>query len=350
MAPPRKLLVLDLGGLGDEVHLLPALWALRNQWPQAELHVLVNAHVTGLFKLTPWVNRVWGYAKTRTRRFGDWRRWARRLRAERYDLALDLKATDRSSLLTFFSGARLRIGRRPADGGPPGWRFLFHRVVQTPYYTEPMYWQKWRCVKQLGCAGERPEFRFVIEPRLRRELGIGADDEHGYLHLSPCTTAPARELPIAQLAELIEALRADFPGLRLALSCAPSERERERLAELVGRLQSPPWKIFAGTLGIDQLAALIQTCALNLCGDTGSLHLAMMTGAPALAWFRHHRGEKEWIPEGAQYRVLIAPDAAPRDALYGLATAQLRAAAREILNRVPSAAAAAPAGAAPPSA
>ena len=47
---PRKLLVMELAGLGDNIHLLPALWLVRQQWPHAELHVMVNAHVADLFK------------------------------------------------------------------------------------------------------------------------------------------------------------------------------------------------------------------------------------------------------------------------------------------------------------
>ena len=82
---------------------------------------------------------------------------------------------------------------------------------------------------------------------------------------------------------------------------------------------------------IATLAAVIETAALHLSGDTGSLHLAMMTRTPALSWFRHHKGEKEWIPEARQYRVLIAPDSGPRDAVHGIDDDALFVAASEIV-------------------
>ena len=53
--------VMELAGLGDNVHLLPALWLVRRQWPDAKLHLMVNAHVASLFKLTPWIDRLWAY-------------------------------------------------------------------------------------------------------------------------------------------------------------------------------------------------------------------------------------------------------------------------------------------------
>ena len=56
-------MVLDLGFLGDTVHLLPALWMVRQAYPQAELHCAVAEHVTSLMECVPWVNRVWGYMR-----------------------------------------------------------------------------------------------------------------------------------------------------------------------------------------------------------------------------------------------------------------------------------------------
>ena len=38
----KKVMVLDLGFLGDTIHLLPALWMVRQAYPQAELHVAVS--------------------------------------------------------------------------------------------------------------------------------------------------------------------------------------------------------------------------------------------------------------------------------------------------------------------
>lgn len=328
-----RVLVIELAGLGDTVHLLPALWLVRRRWPDAELTVLTPAPIADLFRLTPWVDRVWSYPTTPKPGWMGSLQWARKLRAAHFDATIDVKATDRSSLLAWATRAPLRIGRRPADGGPPGWNTLFTRVAATPYYTEPMFIQKWRSLRQLGFdePATAPEFHVTIDPAWRRAAGIGASDEGRYLHVSPCTTALARELPAAQLARLIERVGAAHPDLRVILSCADNTRERGRLAELSSLLSRPPWKAFAGTLDIAALAAVIETAALHLSGDTGSLHLAMMSRTPALAWFRHHKGEHEWIPHGAQYRVLIGPDSEPRDAAHGLADDALFGAASEIL-------------------
>lgn len=329
----RKVLVMELAGLGDNVHLLPALWLVRQQYPQAELHVMASAHAADLFKLTPWVQRVWAYPRApRAPGFLANLDWGKKLRAERFDLLVNTTGSDRSSLLSWLSRAPVRIGRRPADGGPPGWRHLFTQVMEQPYYLEPMYLQKWKALKSAGfVSGAQPEFHVTIDPEFRRAADIAAGDEGHYIHLSPCTTADKRELPLAQQAELLTQLRAAHPGLKLALSCAPNERERRKLDALLGLLPFQPWRVYAGTLDVPRLAAVIEKAALHLCGDTGALHIALMTQTPTVAWFRTHKGQHEWIPLFPQYRVVIAEGGA-EDALHGIDTGAVVAAAREVMR------------------
>ena len=326
----RKVLVMELAGLGDNVHLLPALWLVRRKWPDADLHLMVKAHVASLFKLTPWVDRVWPYPSQPKPGLRDNLRWASELRREKYDVVVNTTGSDRSSLNTWATRAPRRVGRRPADGGPPGWSLLYTDVVEEPFYREPMFRQKWRCLAQAGfAAGGEPEFHVAIDPALRRAAGIEAEDEGTYFHVSPFTTADERELPAEQVAAIIAGLRAAHPGRRIALSCAAVDRERERMGALVARLPEPPWRVYTGSLDVAGLAAVIEKCACNLSGDTGSLHLAMMTRAPAVAWFRAHKGEKEWIPEGPRYRVLVAEGGA-KDALHGIETRAILDAVAEV--------------------
>ena len=332
-ATVRKVLVMEVAGLGDNVHLLPALWLVRRQYPDAQLHVLAAARAAALFRLTPWVDRVLEYPWDPRPSFAEHLRWGLRLRRERFDLVINFSGSDRTTVLTRMSGAPERWGRRPHDGGMAGFAHFYTRVLEHPFYREPMYLQKWSCLRDAGFAAtEAPEFHVTIPPELRRAAGIAREDERRYLHLSPFTTADRRDLPIEQLADLAVRLQRAFPDRPLVLSCAPSARERDKLAALLARLPQPPWRVLAGTLDVAGLAAVIQTAALHLGGDTGSLHLARMTGTPTVAWFRKHAhdAEHEWMPRGPQYRVFVSAEGSEQ-ALGGIDNATLLEAARELL-------------------
>ena len=135
-------MVLDLGFLGDTVHLVPALWMVRQAYPQAELHAVVADHITSLMACLPWVNRAWGYPRfPKHATLRQNLQMVAQLRQERFDVLINLNGSDRSSWLTFLSGARERLGRRPKDGGPPLWRRMFTEVVQYSSSTEPVYLQ-----------------------------------------------------------------------------------------------------------------------------------------------------------------------------------------------------------------
>ena len=331
---PRKVLVMELAGLGDNVHLLPALWLVRRTHPDAELHVMASGHGAELFKLTPWVDRIWSYPRLpRPPGFIANLGWGRRLRAEKFDVVVNTTGSDRSSVLTWLTRAPVRIGRRPADGGPPGWRRLFTQVVEQPFYQEPMYAQKWKCLKQAGFGGsDAPEFHVSIDASLRRAANIDVPDDGTYVHVSPFTSTERKELTPQQTVEVIGALQSALPHLKLVLTCAPTVRERTKLTNLLQQLPARPWRSYAGTLDVPQLTSVIQGAALHVGGDSAGLHLATLAGVPSVIWYREHGGRKEWTPPGDRHRLLVSdPGDAPM--LTGVPTSKIVAAARDLLGK-----------------
>jgi len=326
-------MVLDLGFLGDTVHLLPALWMVRQAYPQAELHAAVADHVTSLMTCVPWVDRTWGYQRFPKRAtLRQNLQMVTRLRRERFDAVINLTGSDRSSWLTLLSGAPERLGRRPRDGGPLFWERMFTEVVQYDSTTEPVYVQKCRCLALAGFPLTQPEFHAEIDPAHLQAAGITTTDADTYFHVSPFTTADKRELPPEQLVELISALESRFPEKRWVLSGAPTERERGKMAALLARLPRKPWRVFAGELNLVQLAAMIQHSAVHLSGETGPLHLALMTGAPSVSWFWTRPGMQVWIPVGHKHRTVLGREETAGRPLQGVQTSELVSAVAGVLS------------------
>jgi ADP-heptose:LPS heptosyltransferase len=320
----RKVMVLDLGFLGDTVHLLPALWMLRQAYPKAELHVAVASHIASFMDCVPWVNRVWGY--TRFPKHASLKEnldFITGMRGEKFDAVINLNGSDRSSWLTFLSGARERLGRLPEDGGPLLWRQMFTAYISHPFDTEPVYWQRCHCLERAGFPFAKPEFHVEIAPENLRAAEIADGDRETYFHLSPFTTANYKELPPEQLVELIGALQRHFPTKKLAVSCAPTPRELAKMERLLTSLPQRPWRVFAGSLNLIQLAAVIRHCALHFCGDTGTLHLAVMTQTPVVAWFWPNPGIRVWSPEGNGHRTMVGHNEPGKSYLCGIHTEEL---------------------------
>jgi ADP-heptose:LPS heptosyltransferase len=333
----RQVMVLDLGMLGDTVHLLPALWLVRQSYPHAKLHVSVAAHITSLFECFPWVDKVWGYPRypkhaTLTENLA----MIRGLRREKLDALINLNGSDRSSWLSFLSGARERLGRRPGDGGPWFWTKMFTSYVQYSSPVEPLFLQRCRCLERAGFPVATPEFRPVLTPAHLAGTGITRADAGTYLHLSPFTTTKRKELPPDQFIQLVAGLAEQYPGRRFVFSCAPIDQERARLAELMARLPVKPWRVFPGDLRLAQLAAVIQHSHLHASGDTGPLHLAVMTQTPSISWFFDYPGLREWLPVGHCHQSVIGTPPVGETFLPDINTNALLTAAKSALAPAPT--------------
>jgi len=302
----KRVMLLDLGFLGDSIHLLPALWVLRQSYPDAELHVMVSEHVTKIMEVAPWIDKIWGYP-----RFPRGPKWyqdfgrIRRLRAAKFDVVVNLNGSDRSSILTGLSGARWRLGRRPEDGGPAFWSAMFTHIVEQPYKTELISTQRWHCLKQAGFPADKPEVHIEIPDAAKRSAGAKAGGEGGWIHVSPFTTENYKELPPGQLAEVLRQIHRRFPDKKLILTGAGNEREKAKMSALLAALDFQPWRVFAGDLDLLELAALIQASDLHLGGDSGGLHVAWMTGVPTVTWFRRYDGLADWQPTGDRHRSIV---------------------------------------------
>ena len=86
----RKIIVVDLGFIGDSVHLIPALWAIKKNYPRAELHVLAAPAGREVIELARCVDRAWAFPLA-PKSPPWWRHWGiiAQLRRERFDLAGD---------------------------------------------------------------------------------------------------------------------------------------------------------------------------------------------------------------------------------------------------------------------
>jgi heptosyltransferase-3 len=326
----RRIMLLDLGFLGDSIHLLPALWTLRQAYPEAELHVMVSEHVTRVMEVAPWVDRVWGYPRypKGPKWYQDFGRM-KRLRDAKFDVVINLNGSDRSSILTGLSGARWRLGRRPQDGGPSFWPLMFSHIVEVPYHSKLIATQRWECLKLAGFPGEKPEMSIEIPAAMHAAAIAKAGGEGGWIHVSPFTTENYKELPAAQLVEFLNQLHRRFGDDKIILSCSGSAREKAKMAALLPQLDFTPWRVFSGDLDLLELAALVQRAAIHLGGDSGGLHVAWMTGVPTVSWFREYDGRADWQPVGEHHRSLVGER--QEQGIAGISTENLLAVVSEVL-------------------
>jgi ADP-heptose:LPS heptosyltransferase len=306
--PAAHVLVLDLGFLGDTIQLIPALAAIRRALPQAKLEVMVSEHITSLMAVCPWLDGVSGYP-----RFPKGPRWyqdfgrIKKLRAQKYDAIINLNGSDRSSILTRFAGAPLRLGRVPPKFSK-FWPYCFTHTVDVPRGGQTVYLQHLAALAASGfpaVAINGPAFPIEIPAATAQKITERLGDARAYVHVSPFATQDEKELPVELLAEFLNSAARARPDLAFVLSTAPNDRERAKLKSLRDKLNFAPWKVFAGDLNLVELTEVMRRAQLHLGGDSGALHVALMAGTKTLSWWRDYAGRVEWMPPGPGHAAVV---------------------------------------------
>ena len=301
----RKIIVVDLGFLGDTVHLVPALWELKSGYPQAALHVLTSTVGAEVLRLAPCVDRAWAlemYAEKRTLR----QQWQvlRALRRERFDAAFTFSGSDRNLFTTALTGARWRVAH-------PWGRWHFYNPWLVPNWVPRQDPDLLVCEQRrqalAACGLPLGPVRFDLRLEDASVAWAASLGPACQLHISVSSSKATREWPLEHHVSLLRTLWQQEPNLCVIATGSAKQRERERLQALAAAVKDDRLQIVSENLSIPQLAAVLARCRLHLGPDSGALHLAMALGVPTISFFREQGHFKAFMPTGPKHKVICMP-------------------------------------------
>ena len=306
-----KALIVRLSAIGDVVHTLPALAALRGHG--FEVGWAVEPRARPILDGHPLLDHVTPIPAVRGFRVGPARAAAAALRARRYDVALDFQGLWKSALWARLSGAPRVVGWSRRWRREPLSSVLSGERVDLPPTVTHVIDENLALLRPLGieAVGSR-DFglpRFAEEEkaveRALAESGVGPGD---LVVLNPGGGWPEKLWPAASFGALARGLR--DRGLRPLVSWGPGE---EPLAErVVAASAGAASRSFPTTLrGFTELA---RRARLVVAGDTGPLHLACAVGTPVVGLFGPTDPARNgpFSPADVVLRAPSAPGAADR--------------------------------------
>lgn len=298
-----KILIVKLGSIGDIVHTLPSLAAIRRALPGAEIVWAVERRAAEVLRDNPLVDRL---IELDTKALRRWRpvsgetllaprQQLRRLRASAFDVALDFQGLLKSAAIARFSRAARSYGfARPALREPAS-RFLLTETVNVPTHTNVIRKNLALAAGALGISvptdGDEFEFPLGVLPEHEREAAEAAalvDENFAILNVGGGW--PTKLWSVERYGALADALLAEHK-LRSLVTYGPGERE---LAEsVVGASRTQAAR--ALSLSLKGFYALARRARVYVGGDTGPTHLAVAAGAPVVGLF----GPTEWWRNGS---------------------------------------------------
>ncbi|ADV63625.1 lipopolysaccharide heptosyltransferase I [Isosphaera pallida ATCC 43644] len=295
---PRRVVLIKPSSLGDVVHALPVLGALKRLWPEAAFDWVVARGLRGLVDGHPDLDGVIPFDRPRFKlnRAGwtELRQLACELRSRRFDVTIDLQGLLRSGLMAWATGAPVRIGLQDAREGSR-WSHT-HTVAIPPDVTHAV--DRLMLVPRLlaRLQGSPPPGPPRFHPPIGPEQAAWADHllancPRPILAYNPGARWQTKRWPPERFAETARLLHQEFGGTILLIG---ANDDRPLVDRLLAHLATPPndsHRLLASVVNVvgqttlNQLAALLARCDLVVSNDTGPLHLAVACGAPVVGVF-----------------------------------------------------------------
>ena len=297
-----RILIVKLGSIGDVVHALPALSAVRRGLSGAEISWAVERGASELLRDNPFLNRL---IEVDTKALRRWpvsgetllapRQQLYRLRASAFDLAIDFQGLLKSALIARLSGAPKRYGFRRDALREPVSRFLLTDQIEVPLRTHVISKNLAlvRGALRIEVPAEAGEFEFPIHVSPAHESEADKIEERAgvpFAILNPGGGWPTKLWDAERFGALADALFSEH-GLRSVVTYGPGE---EALAARV-EAASSTGAAFKASPSLKGFYALAGRAGLYVGGDTGPTHLAVAARAPVVGLF----GPTEWWRNGS---------------------------------------------------
>jgi heptosyltransferase-1 len=314
---PEKvnILIVKLSAIGDVIHTLPALAALRRRYPDADITWVVEEAAADLLTDHPHLDRVLiSRRKTwlRDLRRGriaaplrDMRAFLRQLRSRPYDLVIDFHGLFKSAIIVLVSRGKRKLGYDSMQEGSG----LFYNEKIPEDMEKHAVDRYLDFVRYLGgngseasCFAEAPEFAIVsggedlrYRTALQNELSDGVETvrsqgdstESGrgrkakgrFVAVSPVALWETKLWEDNKFAELGDRICREL-GIDVILTggeAGPLEKIKARMKTVAVNL--------GGRTTLRELASLYRNAALVITTDSGPMHIAAAVGTPVVALF-----------------------------------------------------------------
>jgi lipopolysaccharide heptosyltransferase I len=274
---PEKILIIKPSALGDVIHSLPFLDALRRRFREAAIHWIIARGLHPLLEGHPLIDRVWVIEKDRWKDLTQVRKTLREvialwrdLGAEGFDLVIDLQGLLRSGLMARATRAPVIIGFEEAREGSR--HFYTHRVRggEAIHAVD-------RYLKLLAPLGIEPEeIRFPFPPALMVGAGgLGLPEIYGVI--APSAGKEANRWPASRFGEL--ARRLPLPTVVVA-----GKKDAE-IADEVAERSGGRARSLGGKTDLAELVAVVRGARFMVSNDTGPMHIAAAFRIPVVAVF-----------------------------------------------------------------
>lgn len=265
-----RILVVKLSSLGDILHVLPAVHAVKAS-TGAAVDWVVHPEFASIVRCFSDVDNVITFPRHAI--LNNLAGAVRELRKTKYDMVVDLHGLLKSAVVARLAKAKRRIG--PSYSREMSWLFYGERAGRMNRDRHAVD-QALDTVKYLGFP--IPERKF--EPELFK-LPPSPLADGKFIAFAPVSRWATKNWPAAKFAETAAILAKTHPGYRMLVLGSKADKE---VGDEIAKA-SPMVENLCGRTTIGESLSILSRCDLLVANDTGPVHMAVAVGTKCLVVF-----------------------------------------------------------------
>ena len=275
-----KILIIKPSSLGDVIHSLPFLKAIKNTFHDADIEWVISKNLKGILEDNPLINKLIVFDKDSWTKIGNLSKTVREaigliniLKSGHYDMVVDLQGLLRSGLITFFTSSPLKVGFKNAREGSS---IFYNKKISVNGSLHAVD----RCLeiaKSIGVKIDKVEFPLFINDAERKKIKNLIGDLQEYVVVIPSARWKTKRWSPENFGALIS---------KLSVPCiVTGSRADEQIVKEVMRFSNGKGTNFCGKTNLKELTALIAGAKAVVSNDSGPMHIAAALGVPVIALF-----------------------------------------------------------------
>ena len=276
-----NILLIQLKRIGDLILTTPAIAALREKFPDASISLVVSPAVKELLPAISGIDKVFE-VRGKTDDALDWIA----LSFGKFDYCLDFTRNDRSSFLTFLSGARKRITADHPNLRTKLRARSYNELVEAPVGFLHTVDYHLALLKPLGIENPSRAIRLQLPDdavTTADQLLTAASVEGDFVCFHPGSARAEKFWEAARWAEAIDHCAAET-GMSCVLTGGRSSIEHTQIAAIKAATKSNPIDL-SGKTKLLSLAALVRKARLLVTVDSAPMHFAAARDTPQVVLF-----------------------------------------------------------------
>ncbi|HVU26534.1 MAG TPA: lipopolysaccharide heptosyltransferase II [Verrucomicrobiae bacterium] len=277
-----KILILKPSSLGDVIQALPVLRLLRLHFSAAEIFWWIDSALAPLLEGDPDLTGIIHFERQRWAAPVHWPemfRSIRWMRAQHFDLVIDLQCLARSGAFAWLANGKLLVGLDEVREGARG--FYDIAVPRQSFHTHAVDWYL-SVLPPLGVPVHKnfqwlPERPLSTTVKSRWKIG-----DANWIAIQPGARWPNKRWSAKNFAELIRLLAKKFPAAHFVVL---GSNEDILLGEAVSQAEPQRTLNLCGKTSLPEMIEWLSLCRLMITNDTGPMHAAAALGKPLIALF-----------------------------------------------------------------